>query len=249
MDYHHPFDDPIDHLQFFSSVASTFASPTKKVASQCVVVDCLRGSVFSCPHCKLSYCSRHAGSPLMMAKIVNDETGYFDPLRGDFKRICVYCYWEKRPGYSFEDFSSPKTCNHLDAFVKKRSEAVDKLELNINRVERRLQKLSEYKTENKGLMIGAVGFREYCQRLIPWDPNESTDKCPLCKSEFNALLSRKHHCRLCGGLLCASCSTFIPLRVMVWDEKEQSQTGSNTINIRACSKCNNLLFKYTSNRP
>jgi len=39
-----------------------------------------------------------------------------------------------------------------------------------------------------------------------WVPDEFVKQCPLCESYFN-FIRRKHHCRLCGGIFCAKCST------------------------------------------
>ena len=37
-----------------------------------------------------------------------------------------------------------------------------------------------------------------------WIPDEASDFCSKCKSEFS-FFNRRHHCRFCGSLLCADC--------------------------------------------
>ncbi|PRP84863.1 hypothetical protein PROFUN_07517 [Planoprotostelium fungivorum] len=39
-----------------------------------------------------------------------------------------------------------------------------------------------------------------------WIPDGAVSHCPLCELPFG-LLRRKHHCRRCGGIFCAKCST------------------------------------------
>ena len=39
-----------------------------------------------------------------------------------------------------------------------------------------------------------------------WQDDEACSRCNLCKSEFNLVTFKKHHCRLCGLLVCDSCS-------------------------------------------
>jgi hypothetical protein len=44
-----------------------------------------------------------------------------------------------------------------------------------------------------------------------WVPDETVSECRACKESFN-LVRRKHHCRHCGNVFCARCSTgSIPL--------------------------------------
>ena len=222
-----------DNVPFLSAIASSLASPLKPHSSiPCIVESCKSGSAFTCPHCGNHYCNRHAGSPLMCAML--SDSGEFDPANGTKKRICVYCYWEKRPGY--EDAKCLPTISHMDQFKAMRQSAIEKLELNISRMDRRMQKLAEF--DDGGGGIGSVTFREYCQRIIPWTPDDLKNECPICGTKFNAVFQRKHHCRLCGDLVCKNCSIFIPLRVV-------NNQGSKTFELRSCKKCNDLLFKYS----
>jgi len=40
-----------------------------------------------------------------------------------------------------------------------------------------------------------------------WTPNNATASCECCDTEFG-MLTFKHHCRKCGAIVCASCSSF-----------------------------------------
>ncbi len=40
-----------------------------------------------------------------------------------------------------------------------------------------------------------------------WLPNNATNECMVCSVRFTLFLRRKHHCRLCGFVVCNDCST------------------------------------------
>ncbi|KAK2467011.1 hypothetical protein APHAL10511_001269 [Amanita phalloides] len=46
-------------------------------------------------------------------------------------------------------------------------------------------------------------LRDAEQRITPWQEDSSVDRCPLCNTSFHPLTNRKHHCRLCGKIICA----------------------------------------------
>ncbi|RDB21565.1 Rabenosyn-5 [Hypsizygus marmoreus] len=60
-----------------------------------------------------------------------------------------------------------------------------------------------------GLWRGVVGgsqvheIRAAEQRITPWQDDAEVTKCPLCTTLFHPLTNRKHHCRLCGQIICA----------------------------------------------
>jgi hypothetical protein len=47
--------------------------------------------------------------------------------------------------------------------------------------------------------------RRTSDMVPPWQPDAEVYKCPVCEQEFGFLF-RKHHCRKCGRVVCASCS-------------------------------------------
>ncbi|RKP22851.1 FYVE zinc finger-domain-containing protein [Syncephalis pseudoplumigaleata] len=40
------------------------------------------------------------------------------------------------------------------------------------------------------------------QTIVVWDDDATVDQCPLCGEAFKTLMNRKHHCRLCGRVVC-----------------------------------------------
>ncbi|EHA25918.1 hypothetical protein ASPNIDRAFT_143971, partial [Aspergillus niger ATCC 1015] len=52
-----------------------------------------------------------------------------------------------------------------------------------------------------------------------WQPDAEVTKCPICGTTFS-FWYRKHHCRKCGRVVCASCSPHritIPRQFIVRD--------------------------------
>jgi hypothetical protein len=67
---------------------------------------------------------------------------------------------------------------------------------------------------------------------VKWQPDEATDTCALCRTDFGILV-RKHHCRNCGFVVCDACSPF--------------RMALPHLNLRrperVCSKCRAALAK------
>ncbi len=63
-----------------------------------------------------------------------------------------------------------------------------------------------------------------------WVPDDNVLECTACKDVFN-LVRRKHHCRACGGIFCAKCSSgALPL-----------PKYDMTKNVRVCDTCFSML--------
>ena len=46
------------------------------------------------------------------------------------------------------------------------------------------------------------------KNVVEWIDEKLVPNCPQCTKSFN-LTRRPHHCRLCGGVMCESCSEYI----------------------------------------
>ena len=66
------------------------------------------------------------------------------------------------------------------------------------------------------------------QYKIGWILNRFCKKCMSCGWKFGISV-RKHHCRICGGIFCSSCSKY---RIRLDNLSEEEPTGS-----RACRSC------------
>ena len=64
-----------------------------------------------------------------------------------------------------------------------------------------------------------------------WEPDESAHECRLCARRFT-FLNRKHHCRRCGRVVCASCSQhmdFLPPERVVLDPGYYSEPRTGQV--------------------
>ena len=59
-----------------------------------------------------------------------------------------------------------------------------------------------------------VSFRSkaYYKSIVTWIDDKDVPLCPNCGKTFN-ILFRKHHCRLCGAVMCSKCSQFISFQL------------------------------------
>jgi rabenosyn-5 len=111
-----------------------------------------------------------------------------------------------------------------------RRQNVDKLYLETSRLEKRLSKLTQLlanppapaESESRGILwslgSGAKSqIRALEQSIIAWEDDASVLKCPFCQQEFTNYSFRRHHCRLCGRVVCGdlqtSCSSLVGLSV------------------------------------
>ena len=44
--------------------------------------------------------------------------------------------------------------------------------------------------------------------VVRWIPDREVPACMTCVKSFG-LMTRRHHCRLCGGIICDKCSQFL----------------------------------------
>lgn len=49
----------------------------------------------------------------------------------------------------------------------------------------------------------------YEKSVVQWAPDADANLCMTCGKSFS-LTRRRHHCRLCGRILCNKCSHFLP---------------------------------------
>ena len=68
----------------------------------------------------------------------------------------------------------------------------------------------------------------------------SIPKCPFCQQEFGTWTFRRHHCRMCGRVVCSDprtfCSTNIPLNA----RKPSGETVH--LDVRMCRDCKSTIF-------
>ncbi|CAG8716026.1 14284_t:CDS:10, partial [Acaulospora morrowiae] len=79
------------------------------------------------------------------------------------------------------------------------------------------------------------------QLIVKWEDDASVTNCPLCGTLFGKITNRKHHCRLCGRVVCEKCSSKISLNPNgnYSETPEQDSVGE----VRTCKECRNAVFR------
>lgn len=110
-----------------------------------------------------------------------------------------------------------------------RRKAVDKSYMEVSRLEKRLTKLTQLlMSSTMTPEQSTVGYlwslaskktpqRAAEQSIVEWEDDLKVLSCPFCQQEFSTYGFRRHHCRLCGRVVCADsqtgCSSKITLDV------------------------------------
>jgi rabenosyn-5 len=177
----------------------------------------INGSV-NCRKCGRLFCEDHTMYQMKLSRSAQHE-----PVRGLWCRVCETCY-KSRDGYNDHH---GYIHDHTKNFLAMRSKVVDKQYLEISRLEKRLTKLTQLLANppediqiNGGILslAGQKNQRKLLeQSIVTWEEDAKVSKCPFCRQEFGSWSFRRHHCRLCGRVVCAdpktSCSSEIGLNV------------------------------------
>lgn len=182
----------------------------------------LNGSI-NCRKCGRLFCEEHTMYQMKLSRSAQHE-----PVRGVWCRVCETCY-KSRAGYN--DHNGVLQ-DHTDAFVAIRRKRVDRQNLEIQRLEKRLTKLTRLLVDappeaaggGGGLLspvaslAGQRNQRKLLeQSVVAWEDDASVPKCPFCQQEFGSWTFRRHHCRICGRVVCADpqtgCSSQVGLNV------------------------------------
>jgi rabenosyn-5 len=173
----------------------------------------------NCRKCGKLFCEEHT-----MYQMKLSRQARHDPVRGFWCRVCETCY-VSREGYNdHRGFER----NHFEEFASIRRKHVDKEYLEISRLEKRLTKLTQLLAnppidENGGSggfwpLSGAKAQRKALeQSIITWEEDAKVPHCPFCQQEFTNYTFRRHHCRMCGRVVCGDprtgCSEEVGLNV------------------------------------
>ncbi|KAF2146779.1 uncharacterized protein K452DRAFT_282979 [Aplosporella prunicola CBS 121167] len=210
----------------------------------------MNGTV-NCRKCGKLFCEEHTMYQMKLSRSAQHE-----PVRGFWCRVCETCY-KSREGYNdHHGFER----NHTAAFTNIRRKHVDKANLEISRLEKRLTKLTqllanppppEPNTRAGGLLWPLSGAkaqqRALEQSIIAWEDDANVLQCPFCQQEFTSYSFRRHHCRLCGRVVCGDpktgCSSEVGLNVAApTDQTSEKPSAQLSLDIRMCLDCKHTLF-------
>ncbi|XP_051910615.1 rabenosyn-5 [Hippocampus zosterae] len=125
--------------------------------------------------------------------------------RGDAGAYESFYYGGVDP-YMWEPQELGATRSHLDSFKKQRAARIDHYVVEVNKLIIRLEKLTSLDRTNSD----PAKIRAAEKSLVSWVKDSDVPFCPDCGSKFN-LRNRRHHCRLCGSIMCRKCMDFVAL--------------------------------------
>ncbi|UPL04013.1 hypothetical protein LCI18_014947 [Fusarium solani-melongenae] len=223
----------------------------------------INGSI-NCRKCGRLFCEEHTMYQMKLSRGATHE-----PVRGYWARVCETCF-KSREGYNdhqgvFMDYTS--------MFVEKRRKKVERQNLEISRLEKRLTKLTrllanppEKITQSTGSLLSPVtslagqkNARKLIeQSVVTWEEDANVHKCPFCQQDFGSWTFRRHHCRICGRVVCGDpqtgCSSEVGLDISSGvngsttanhaTEKPPSTAnpGQVSVDIRMCRECKHTIF-------
>lgn len=96
--------------------------------------------------------------------------------------------------------------SHLSDFKKHRAARIDHYVVEINKLIIRLEKLTAFDRTN----AESAKIRAIEKSVVPWVNDQDVPFCPDCGNKFS-IRNRRHHCRLCGSIMCKKCMELISL--------------------------------------
>ncbi|RIA89185.1 FYVE zinc finger-domain-containing protein [Glomus cerebriforme] len=196
----------------------------------------------NCRKCGKFFCDDHCRLSMKLNK-----QAQHDPVNGYECRVCNDCF-VSREGYLDTE---GVVRSYTSTFIKIRTKGIERAHLEGNRLEQRLEKLAKvYATQIKQVNSTQGGLappltakhrrRASEQSIVKWQDDASVTSCPLCRTSFGKITNRKHHCRLCGRVICEKCSSKISLNLNKDTEiADQDSIGE----IRACKECRSAVFR------
>ncbi|EGR52367.1 uncharacterized protein TRIREDRAFT_21288 [Trichoderma reesei QM6a] len=218
----------------------------------------LNGSV-NCRKCGRLFCEQHTMYQMKLSRSASHE-----PVRGYWARVCETCY-KSREGYNDHNGLS---VDHTDMFKAVRRKKVERHTLEVTRLEKRLTKLTRLlanspealsNASNGSLLApvqsltGQKNSRKLIeQSVVTWEEDDKVPECPFCHQEFRSWTFRRHHCRICGRVVCGDpqtgCSSEVSLSIAgptgpgVEKPPSAASNGHIAVNIRMCKDCNDTIF-------
>ncbi|KAF6804574.1 FYVE zinc finger [Colletotrichum sojae] len=182
----------------------------------------VNGSV-NCRKCGRLFCEEHTMYQMRLSRSAQHE-----PVRGYWVRVCETCY-KSRDGYNDHN---GVLIDHTSAFTELRQQRVERQNLEVARLEKRMTKLTqllanapEDVTANGGSLLAPVANltgqktprKLLEQSVVTWEDDASVAQCPFCQQEFGSWTFRRHHCRICGRVVCADpltgCSSEVGINI------------------------------------
>lgn len=205
----------------------------------------IKNGLVNCRKCGKLFCHEHADFRVKLDSYADYNA------EGVWCKCCESCF-KKKPGYNDYGF-----VNDLSRqFKKKRQSRLDEKQLYSNKLEKRIINLTatlnqidkEFNSSdfNSNFLNYRINNRkrEAEKQLVQWEDEKMILNCFLCLRNFSFTL-RKHHCRLCGRIVCGSeatgCSKEIPINILTTLLQDLPKVNDDSL-LRICRNCKNVLF-------
>ncbi|KAK9462389.1 FYVE zinc finger-domain-containing protein [Lipomyces oligophaga] len=228
-----------------------------------------------CRSCGRIFCEEHVPAQMKLDKKAN-----WDPQQGAWCRVCYSCFesrpgYNDATG-NVDDLTESFVAKRKSTITKTHLE-VNLLE---NRLSRLLKLMIEtddpsvfhtssmaittdagakalaYDTAGVAASLASGYFKQIRnyrkppeQAIVAWQEDSSVIDCPYCERRFTFAM-RKHHCRLCGKLVCASqdsgCSTIVTLDSTALADYLTTEKLDDDIQVkvRVCRDCHSVVFGH-----
>ncbi|PWW76397.1 hypothetical protein C7212DRAFT_294223 [Tuber magnatum] len=208
----------------------------------------VNGSV-NCRKCGKLFCEEHTMYQMKLSRSAQHE-----PVRGFWCRVCETCY-KSREGYNDHH---GLVRDHTKEFSERRRRTVDRAYLEVTRLEKRLTRLTQLLVNPPDPPPGTSGFikavtslrhqrKAIEQSVVAWEDDANVAACPYCHQTFSQFTTRKHHCRLCGKVVCGDsrtdCSSDVGLNVSAMTNAlSEKALNEMSIDVRICRACRTIVF-------
>lgn len=160
----------------------------------------------NCRTCGKQFCKNHLDNRYSRV----DKYGKHDPENGKYWcKVCPTCY-DTRNG---KEQTIGKTFNRLLLFKSYREQHLEDLKVHSNSIKAKLAHIFLVYIDKIKYLISmsyytpfvvSIYQRKLDKSVVPWVSNSDYQQCQRCNNTFTFAI-RRHHCRLCGDLVCFKC--------------------------------------------
>lgn len=186
----------------------------------------------NCRHCGKLFCEEHTMYQMKLSRSAQHE-----PVRGVWCRVCETCY-KSRDGYNDKRGLER---DHMSKFSEIRRRGVDKNNLEISRLEKRLTRLTQLLANPQAQVPQQAASKRWSlswsqidplkaleQSVVSWQDDADVPRCPYCQQDFTTYTFRRHHCRTCGKVVCGDSATGCSLTIGL--NVDTGLSNSHTLN-------------------
>lgn len=235
----------------------------------------VKNGIVNCRKCGELFCNRHTYHKVKLKNSEDERQPIYDAtVEGQWCRCCEKCYL-KKPDLAEGTKSNIQDLSEI--FIKKRQTYVDSKELIRSKIQKKFIKVVNLHADNylskrdKKVYIRWLSLNNSKDSVLErekgivgyenWQDDASITNCNVCLTKFNILI-RKHHCRLCGKIVCddsfgerSNCLINVPLNKLLdklislnysplvkLNIHELLSTIDDDFSIRCCINCKNDLL-------